>query len=48
MFLDSDEEREEGTESEKMRPMAVDINLDLSAHANARRQVCQSRHPLCF
>ncbi|KAB7495844.1 Nuclear export mediator factor Nemf [Armadillidium nasatum] len=37
MLLDSDEEREHGTESEKMRPMAVDINLDLSALANARR-----------
>ena len=37
MFLDSDEEREEGTESDKMRPLAVDINLDLSALANARR-----------
>ncbi|MCL4130407.1 UNVERIFIED_CONTAM: hypothetical protein GTU68_067007, partial [Idotea baltica] len=37
MLLDSDEEREPGTESEKMRPMAVDINLDLSSLANARK-----------
>ena len=37
MFLDSDEEREEGCDSNKMRPMAVDIDLDLSAMANARK-----------
>lgn len=39
MFLDSDEEREEGNESTKMRPMMVEIDLDLSAMANARRCV---------
>ena len=37
MLLDSDEEREEGAESEKMRPLAIDIDLDLSALANARK-----------
>lgn len=36
-MLDSDEEREEGNESTKMRPMMVEIDLDLSAMANARR-----------
>lgn len=43
LFLDSDEEREEGCESTKMRPMAVDIDLDLSAMANARRYFDQKR-----
>ncbi|KAG0710660.1 Nuclear export mediator factor Nemf [Chionoecetes opilio] len=37
LFLDSDEEREEGNESTKMRPMMIEIDLDLSAMANARR-----------
>lgn len=36
LLLDSDEEREEGHESTKMRPMAVEIDLDISAMANAR------------
>ena len=39
LFLDSDEEREEGNESTKMRPMMIEIDLDLSAMANARRCV---------
>ncbi|XP_066952776.1 ribosome quality control complex subunit NEMF [Macrobrachium rosenbergii] len=43
MFLDSDEEREEGCESTKMRPMAVEIDLDLSAMANARKYFDQKR-----
>lgn len=40
LLLDSDEEREEGNESTKMRPLMVEIDLDLSAMANARRCVC--------
>ena len=36
-YLDSDEEREEGADTSKLRPTTVDIDLDLSAHANARR-----------
>ncbi|KAK8390645.1 hypothetical protein O3P69_010388 [Scylla paramamosain] len=43
LFLDSDEEREEGNESTKMRPMMVEIDLDLSAMANARRYFDQKR-----
>ncbi|XP_068212813.1 ribosome quality control complex subunit NEMF-like [Palaemon carinicauda] len=43
MFLDSDEEREEGCDSNKMRPMAVEIDLDLSAMANARKYFDQKR-----
>ncbi|XP_076044571.1 nuclear export mediator factor NEMF homolog Clbn [Oratosquilla oratoria] len=42
-LLDSDEEREEGHNSEKMRPMPVDIQLDKSALANARRYYDQKR-----
>lgn len=37
LLLDSDEEREEGHESGKTRPMAIQIDLDLSALANARK-----------
>uniref|UniRef100_A0A2P2I4N3 Nuclear export mediator factor NEMF n=1 Tax=Hirondellea gigas TaxID=1518452 RepID=A0A2P2I4N3_9CRUS len=37
ILLDSDEEREEGQESDKLRPTTLDIDLDLSAHANARK-----------
>lgn len=36
-LLDSDEEREEGTDSTKLRPTTVEIDLDLSAFANARK-----------
>lgn len=43
ILLDSDEEREEGNDSTKMRPMTVDIDLDLSAMANARRYFDQKR-----
>lgn len=43
LLLDSDEEREEGNESTKMRPMMVEIDLDLSAMANARRYFNQKR-----
>ncbi|KAK7079903.1 hypothetical protein SK128_022376, partial [Halocaridina rubra] len=43
LLLDSDEEREEGCESSKMRPMAVEIDLDLSAMANARKYFDQKR-----
>lgn len=40
MLLDSDEEREEGHQSTKMRPMDVEIELEHTAMANARRSVC--------
>ncbi|ROT82833.1 Serologically defined colon cancer antigen 1-like protein [Penaeus vannamei] len=43
LLLDSDEEREEGHESTKMRPMAVEIDLDISAMANARCYYDQKR-----
>ena len=42
MLLDSDEDREQGTESEKIQPTAIDIDLDLSALANARKWVACS------
>lgn len=43
LLLDSDEEREEGNDSTKMRPMTLDIDLELSAMANARRYFEQKR-----
>ncbi|XP_045605121.2 ribosome quality control complex subunit NEMF isoform X1 [Procambarus clarkii] len=43
ILLDSDEEREEGNDSTKMRPMTVDIELELSAMANARKYFDQKR-----
>ncbi|CAL4114173.1 unnamed protein product [Meganyctiphanes norvegica] len=44
LLLDSDEEREEGNESGKTRPMSIDIDLDLSALANARKYYDEKRH----
>ncbi|XP_042220810.1 nuclear export mediator factor NEMF-like [Homarus americanus] len=43
LFLDSDEEREEGNDSTNMRPITVDIDLELSAMANARKYFDQKR-----
>ena len=37
LLLDSDEEREEGEDPDILRPMAVTIDLELTAYANARR-----------
>ncbi|KAK4318882.1 hypothetical protein Pmani_010146 [Petrolisthes manimaculis] len=43
MLLDSDEEREEGHQSTKMRPMDVEIDLEQTAMANARKFFNQKR-----
>lgn len=43
LLLDSDEEREEGNDSGKNRPMAIQIDLDLSALANARKYYDEKR-----
>ncbi|KAF2368485.1 protein of unknown function DUF3441 [Trinorchestia longiramus] len=42
-FLDSDEEREEGQESSKLRPTSIEIDLDLSAYANATKYYASRR-----